>query len=180
MNPCVASSMPRTASSLFSMKTATRSTFPISRISTTACQEPIRRSKTCTDLRAAHGATAAVDRDALSGSRSPRRGRVGGPELSFVDGCSVDDSHTDHRRSGGPALPGRRCFLRARSGVLRFRGWAHRSRHRAQESRSHLHASQELYTNVVESMNEGVLVLDRDFRFISWNRAMESSEPHFA
>lgn len=36
-----------------------------------------------------------------------------------------------------------------------------------------LHASQELYTNVVESMNEGVLVLDRDFRFISWNRAME-------
>lgn len=36
-----------------------------------------------------------------------------------------------------------------------------------------LHATQELYTNVVESMSDGVMVLDPEFRFLSWNRAME-------
>jgi len=43
-------------------------------------------------------------------------------------------------------------------------------RKRAEER---LHASRELYTNVVESMSDGVLVLDRHFQFLSWNRAME-------
>ncbi len=43
-------------------------------------------------------------------------------------------------------------------------------RKRAEEQ---LHASQELYTSVVESMSDGVMVLDREFRFVSWNRAME-------
>ena len=43
-------------------------------------------------------------------------------------------------------------------------------RKRAEER---LYASQELYTNVVESMSDGVLVLDKEFQFLSWNRAME-------
>lgn len=43
-------------------------------------------------------------------------------------------------------------------------------RKRAEEQ---LHASRELYTNVVESMSDGVMVLDRNFHFLSWNRAME-------
>ena len=43
-------------------------------------------------------------------------------------------------------------------------------RKRAEEQ---LHASQELYTNVVESMSDGVMVLDREFHFLYWNRAME-------
>ena len=43
-------------------------------------------------------------------------------------------------------------------------------RKRAEEK---LHASEELYSNVVESMSDGLLVLDRDFHFLSWNRAME-------
>lgn len=43
-------------------------------------------------------------------------------------------------------------------------------RKRAEEQ---LHASRELYSNVVESMSDGVVVLDKSFRFLSWNRAME-------
>lgn len=43
-------------------------------------------------------------------------------------------------------------------------------RKRAEEK---LHSSEELYTNVVESMSDGLLVLDKSFHFLSWNRAME-------
>ncbi len=36
-----------------------------------------------------------------------------------------------------------------------------------------LRESEELYINVVESMSDGILVLDKDFRFRHWNKEME-------
>lgn len=42
-------------------------------------------------------------------------------------------------------------------------------RKRAEEQ---LHTSRELYTNVVESMSNGVMVLDSRYHFLHWNRAM--------
>lgn len=34
-------------------------------------------------------------------------------------------------------------------------------------------ASEELYSHIVESMSDGILVLDREFHYLYWNRAME-------
>jgi PAS domain S-box-containing protein len=42
-----------------------------------------------------------------------------------------------------------------------------------QQAEAALRESEELYSSIFESMSDGVLVLDRDFRYIHWNRAME-------
>jgi PAS domain S-box-containing protein len=36
-----------------------------------------------------------------------------------------------------------------------------------------LRDSQELYNNIVEAMSDGIMVLDRDFHYVYWNRVME-------
>jgi PAS domain S-box-containing protein len=36
-----------------------------------------------------------------------------------------------------------------------------------------LRNSEELYSNIVESMSDGIMVLDEDFNITHWNRAME-------
>jgi len=139
-----------------------------------ACQEPIRRSKTCTDYVLRTGQPLLLTETLFQDLVARGEVELVGPSSPSWMGVplttptrTIGVLAVQHYQDEGAFSERDLEFFGSVGGHIALAI----ERKRAEVN---LHASQELYTNVVESMNEGVLVLDRDFRFISWNRAMET------
>jgi len=137
-------------------------------------QEPIRRGKTCTDYVLRTGRPLLLSQERfdelveqgeveLVGSNSPSW--MGVPLMTPTRTIGV--LAVQHYEDVGAFSETDLEFFGSVGGHIALAI----ERKRAEEK---LYSTQELYTNVVESMSDGVLVLDSDFHFLYWNRAMES------
>ena len=132
-----------------------------------AQQEPIQRGKTCTDYVLRTGQPLVLTETLFADLASRGEVELVGPSSPSWMGVplttptrTIGVLAVQHYQDEGAFSDRDLEFFGSVAGHIALAI----ERKRAEEK---LHASQELYTNVVESMSDGVLVLDEDFRFLS-------------
>ena len=136
-------------------------------------QEPIRRGKSCTDYVLRHGLPLLLTQEKFENLVEEGEVELVGPSSPSWMGVplmtptrTIGVLAVQHYQDEGAFSERDLEFFGSVAGHIALAI----ERKRAEEL---IHAGEDLLSNVVESMSDGVLVLDRDFRYLHWNRAME-------